>query len=45
MSDHYTRVEPPLRKKVKETPRAGIASILDFAGEHLRAGTGRKGRR
>ncbi len=43
MSDLYTRVELALRWKVLQTPRTGIASILDFAAEHLRAGSGRKG--
>lgn len=43
MSDLYTRVELSLRWKVLQTPRTGIASILNFAAEHLRAGTGRKG--
>ncbi len=44
ISDLYTRVELPLREKVLQTPRRGIASIMDFAAEHLIAKTGRKGR-
>lgn len=44
ISDLYTRTEPPLREKVLQTPRRGIASIMDFAAEHLAAKAGRKGR-